>query len=188
MIAALLLPVLGITMPPVELYARRLILVRAPGASDAAVLSTHIEKQHGADVRYIMASSAESAIGLMDTLVDLINPNKLGVLKTAQSEALREIEASESVDDAGWRVLEARDYILRGTADGAASLIISHPNIIELMLLRASEDLETDVDEFKLGVTSVPAVSVLDFGPGSLPWSVAAQQPVIQPPWNVEDA
>ena len=59
MIASLLLPVLGITMPPVELYARRLILVRAPGASDVAALSTHIEKQHAADVRYIMASSAE---------------------------------------------------------------------------------------------------------------------------------
>ena len=184
-----LLPAALASMPPVELDARRLILVRAPLAADAPAVAAHVAATHKADVRYMMAASEECCVGLLDLLLGAMQPDKLGALATSQSTALLAIDAQagETLDDAGWRALETRDYVLRGTADGSASLLVGDESIIELLLLRAA-DLEADFDALPRGLESVPAVSVLDFGSASFPWSVADERPVMQPRWDVDDA
>ena len=173
-------------MPLVELDARRLILVRVPALKTAAAVLEHIVETHGDDVKYMMAASSDDCVDFLDSLVAGIQAKHVRRVSTAQSMALREIEPTESAEDACSRAIETRDYILRGTLDGAASLLITHESIIELILLRASE-LEPDFESFRGGAESVPAVSVLDFGVGSYPWMVADEKPIMQPQWDLND-
>ena len=183
-----LLPALGSLMPPVELDARRLILVRSPSAADVPLIAAHVSRFHKDDVRYMMAASMPECVTVLDRMVELMQPDRLGPLATSQSTALLGV-GEEPLDDAGWRIMETRDYVLRGTADGSASVLVGDESIIELLLLRAA-DLEADFDELPRGKDSVPAVSVLDFSglPGvSFPWSVAEESPIVQPKWDVGD-
>lgn len=171
----------GFNMPVIEADARRLILVR-PSAHSMAAVCAHVVETHARDIKYLMAAASADAIELLDIMQPALESKKLGKVPTAQSGALRGIEQNESVDDAAARALEARDYVLRGTADGTASLIVSHESIIELILLRAS-DLDCEPDQLLRGVEHVPDVSVLDFGACTFPAVVATSRPVHQPQW-----
>lgn len=177
-------------MPLVALDASRLILVKSSVAANAAAaVCNHIVETHGDDIRYAMCSSSEDALGLMDTIVDVLQKKRFGTLPTARSAALQAVERSESGGDAAFRALEARDYVLRGTQDGAASLIIAHESVIDILLARAA-NLEAEMDVLPCGdgTDDVPVVSVLDFGVGSFPYMVADNAPIIQPQWNLDDA
>lgn len=167
----------------IEWDARRLILVRQPAAVDAAAVVAHVSDTHGDDIRYMMTADSEDAKRLLQSLAESVQPKTLGRLATSQSKSLLEVAPDELVDDAYSRAVDTRDYILRGTLEGGCSVIIAHESIVELLLLRAA-DLESAAEDFVRGVVSVPAVSVLDFGPGSFPWMVADQRPAVQPSWQ----
>lgn len=170
--------------PTCQLDSRRLILVRAPAACDAAAVCSHIVATHGDDIKYAMGSTSEDALNLLDMTVEAIQKRRIAKLATSKSSALQEVDHSEPIDDAAFRALEARDYMLRGTMDGAASLLISHESLIELILCRAN-DVESDIEDLPRGVTRVPTISVLDFGVGSYPWQVADERPFAQPQWDL---
>ena len=187
MIAACVLPFLTtFTMPPTDFDLRRLVLVRTPSASDVGAVCAHVTETHGADVRYMMAESTADGIGLLDLLVESIQPKTLGALATSQTTALCGREHAEALGEAGSRAVQTRDYVLGGTVDGGTSLLVAHESIIELLLMRAA-DLETDFDSLQNSDhSSIPAVSVLDFGPGAYPWMVAVDAPRIQPQWYLD--
>jgi hypothetical protein len=180
-----ILPMLALsfTMPLCELDARRLVLVRTPeSTSSAAEIARHVSATHGDSVRYMMSASSEEAVGLLNMLVEAIQPLTLGMLATSQSTALDSAPSTEAVDDTESRALETRDYVLRGTLDGGTSVLISHESVIELLLLRAA-----DPDSGGAGplVEGVPDVAVLDFGAGAYPWMVADERPMLRPPWRL---
>lgn len=181
----LLLPVsAAFTMPFVDLNLRRLILVRTPAAASAvSEIAAHVIQTHGDEVRYMMADDSEVAIETLDRLFDGIQPKTVGRLATSSSTGLRAMDSTGSISDAAFRSLEARDYILRGTLDGRASLLIAHESVIKIILMRAA-DLECDVEDLSLSVDPVADVSVLDFGVGSYPWQVADEPPKIRPKWS----
>ena len=172
-------------MPPCNLDARRLVLVKAPSAaSDGAAVCQHIVEQHGDDVRYMMSVGTDEGIHLLDMLVADIQPKTLGMLATSQSAALQGIAADESLEDAEYRALETRDYVLRGTLDGGTSVMILHESIMELLLLRAV-DRESSVDLLPRDQDDVPDCGVLDFGLGTYPWMVADELPLVQPQFRI---
>ena len=122
MVLALLLAVVqSLTYPVCQLDARRLILVQAPAACDAAAVATHVLETHGDDINYAMGSTSEEALNLLEMTVDGIQKRRRGRLASSKSSALLEVDRSERIDDAVFRALEARDYMLRGTMDERAS-------------------------------------------------------------------
>jgi len=80
----------------------------------------------------------------------------------------REVAGGEGMADLRDRVLAARDYVLRGTRPGSASVIVSHMWVTRILLadaLGVSNVLEIDVP--------TASVSIVDYTHGSWPISVA---------------
>lgn len=80
----------------------------------------------------------------------------------------REVAGGEGMADLRDRVLTARDYVLRGTRPGTASIIVSHMWVTRVMLADAM-----GVDNvLKIDVPTA-SISIVDYPEGSWPISVA---------------
>lgn len=171
-------------MPPIDFSARRLICVNS--AADAVATAEHIAATHGTDVRFVMTSPSEPALAITQQLTDAIQPLVLGKLATSQSDMLRELEELETVDDFADRTLMTRDYLLRGTRPGTASVLVSHGTVLQLLLARAddiSSSCEAAFESFRSAAPPEAAVCVLDYGDGSFPEVVAAEKPIVREQW-----
>jgi broad specificity phosphatase PhoE len=80
----------------------------------------------------------------------------------------REVAGGEGMADLRDRVLAARDYVLRGTRPGSASVVVSHMWVTRILLadaLGASDVLQIDVP--------TASISVVDYPEGSWPSAAA---------------
>jgi broad specificity phosphatase PhoE len=174
--------VVAFTMPPVDYSARRLILVRAGSSPYADALVAHIADTHGDDVRFMLTSSDSDAIELANEIDAVVSPKMVGRLSISQTDVLRGQQDGETAEECAERAIQAREYALRGTMEGAASIIISHEDVMQFILARAA-DLKSEMSITR-GTLPDCTVSVLDFGFGSFPDVVADELPVVHEQWN----
>ena len=88
----------------------------------------------------------------------------------------------ETAEDCAGRALDARDYVLRGTLPGAASVLILHEDCLQLILARAA-DLEAEPQIVSGGTLPECAVCVLDYTDGTYPYMVAYEKPEVRDQW-----
>ena len=155
------------TMPTVDFTARRLILVHASPSTAIDDVAAHVSDVHGDDVRFLMTSSSPEALELASKIETLVSSKIVGRLSISQSDALNALQDGETAEDCATRSLQTRDYVLRGTMPGAASVLISHEDPIQFLLARAA-NLEAEMEVIR-GTLPESAVSVLDFGDGTFP-------------------
>ena len=154
-------------VPAVHHSARRLILLR-PAATVAATETADALAEHfGADVRFVLASPTPASLGGAEHLAARLSPTVIGGLGVETSQGLAGEAAARE------EALAVRDFVIRGTRDGSASVIVSDERGLHEILAEAlgSEEAACVPDS---------SVSVLDFGPGSWPAVVADEPPTAQ--------
>jgi|OM-RGC.v1.016580671 hypothetical protein len=161
-------------LPVVSLEARRLILLRPPqpeAQAEASAAAAHVVLAHSDEIRYVMSSPTPSALKLAEEIAVGMRPLVVGGLAV---ETSRMLAADDDRDEgtALQNVLDVRDFVIRGTRPGQASVIISERAGLLLADALSSSD----------GAISVAdgSVSVLDFGEGTWPAAVADERPEIQ--------
>ena len=164
MLSAAALLSVAFTMPLVDLSARRLILV-TPGPTKP--VAAHVVENHVDDIRFLLTSSDELAVKLADVIEQQVTPKIIGRLTTSQSDSLKALADGEEYKDCAERSLQARDYVLRGTLPGAASVIVADEDVVQFILARAKQ-LK---GELSITRGSLPAgtVCVLDFDDACFP-------------------
>jgi hypothetical protein len=126
----------ALSVPSIGYDTRRLILVRADRPDCAAAIAKHVATSHGDDVRFVMTSPAAGAVQLAETLRAAVTPRMIGTLPISTSRMLQDVEGEGSQETAE-RAMMSRDYVLSGTKDGTASVLISDEGVLNQILTRA---------------------------------------------------
>lgn len=184
-------------MPLLDLEARRLILVAPADAEEASAAgANHVVTHHGDEVRYLITSPTPAGLRQSELISEGMQPLVVGGLGIERSTFLSLGKSEAEMEDA----LAIRDFVLRGTRPGSASVIVGDGHALSAILTDALCRHVTAPAASVSGCRSTCAlpspsarpflthrgsppraqVSVLDFDTGSWPAAVADELPTAQ--------
>ena len=109
------------SVPLLDLEARRLILVAPADAEEASAAgANHVVTHHGDEVRYLITSPTPAGLRQSELISEGMQPLVVGGLGIERSTFLSLGKSEAEMEDA----LAIRDFVLRGTRPGSASVIV----------------------------------------------------------------
>lgn len=149
-------------LPELGFGTRRLLLVRRGGGAAEAAARRMIltQSDEGDDVRLVLSSPDAEDLLTAEGITTALSPSIVGGIAVQTAAMLSETPAGDDFTTME-RALAMRDYALRGTSAGSASVIVGHESVLGQIICAAKGGPPPELP--------AASVSVLDFDDGSWP-------------------